>query len=123
MKPQDNHKRILIVDDETHIQEAVGLLAGWGGYRAEAVSSGKEALARLEKDRFDLVITDNLMPGMSGLDLATAIKGRWPSLPVIMFTAYPPAQPADCLDLVLAKPGEGLSLLSSVRRILDAQPQ
>jgi CheY-like chemotaxis protein len=119
MPAQERQKRILVVDDEPHIQNAVTLLAGWGGLVAQAVSTAEEALRHLEKKTFDLVITDNLMPDMSGIELAAAIKARWPSLPVVMFTAFPPALPAPCIDLVLVKPGDGLNLLKSVRRILQ----
>ena len=85
----------------------------------EVVPGAEEALAHLEKGPFDLVITDNQMSGMLGTELALAIKSRWPELPVMMFSAQPPARPMGCLDLVLSKPGDVPILRKSVRQILD----
>jgi CheY-like chemotaxis protein len=118
MEAQAQQRRILVVDDEPHIQEAISLLAAWGGFPAQGVSSAKEALALLEKESFDLVITDNRMPGMSGAELAAAVKARWPSLPVVMFTAYPPAKPLPAIDLLLIKPTDGLILVQSLKKLL-----
>jgi CheY-like chemotaxis protein len=73
----------------------------------------------LEKEHYDLVITDNRMPGMSGTQLAQAIKIRWPWLPIVMFSAHPPEGPMRCLDLVLTKPSDVPLLAKSVRQILD----
>jgi len=118
MEPQAQEKRILVVDDEPHVQEALRQLAAWGGFVADSASSGEEALARLAAQRFDVVVTDNRMAGISGVELAKAIKARWPLLPVVMFTAYPPAETSDSIDLLLLKPTDGLILIKSLKEML-----
>ena len=119
MKIPNNAGHILVVDDEQDVRTMILLVLRSAGYTAEAVPGAEAALAHLEKGQFALVITDNRMPGMSGMELALVIKTRWPLLPIVMFSAFPPEESTDCLDLVLTKPG-GLSILpQSVRQVLD----
>jgi CheY-like chemotaxis protein len=58
------------------------------GHRVETVSTGEEALEKLGKADFDVVFTDHRMDGMSGQELARAIKAKYPVQIVIMLTAY-----------------------------------
>jgi CheY-like chemotaxis protein len=111
-------KHILVVDDEALLRELMTALLAAAGYIVANVGSGEEALGRLKKERFDLVVTDNQMRRMSGVELATAIKERSPSLPVVMFSGNPPRKKKSCIDLVLQKPRDVPRLLTSVRRIL-----
>ncbi len=115
-KPQ-----ILLVDDEPSVLTAMRLLLDCAGYQVTAAASGEEALSLLEKRRFNLLITDNRMPGMSGVDLAMTSRARWPSLPIVMLTAFPPTDGLQCLDLVLIKPHGASRLIESVERILQPQ--
>jgi len=80
--------KILVVDDESLVCEAVEMILSFDGYEVVTAASGQEALALLEKNRFDLVTTDYTMPGMNGAELAAAIKARVPEQPVIMITAH-----------------------------------
>jgi CheY-like chemotaxis protein len=118
MRPPSHQNRILLVDDESSVLAAMGFLLQSAGYRVQSAASGVEALALLENNPFDLLITDNHMPGMSGVDLAMTSRARWPRLPIFMFTAYPPAAPLYCLDLVLVKPHGVSRLLPSVAQVL-----
>src|SRR4030043_1436922 len=59
-----------------------------GGFNVEVAQSGLEAIEKIEKDVFDLVLTDLKMPGMDGLELLKTIKGTRPEVMVIMMTAY-----------------------------------
>ncbi len=111
-------ERILVVDDEPDVRTAIHLLLRSNGYWVEAVASAEEALAQLETDHYDLVVTDNEMPGITGTELALVIKTRWPWLPVVMLSAHPPQAPWAALDLILAKPYDVLHLRASVRQIL-----
>lgn len=81
-------KRILVVDDEPFVCDAVKMMLAFDGHDVVTANSGKEALAVFEKGGFDLVITDFAMPGMKGDELAAAIKARSPNQPVVMITAY-----------------------------------
>ncbi len=60
------------------------------GHHATVVHDGRVALDMLggPEAGYDLVLSDIVMPGMSGLDLARAIRGRWPRLPVLLATGY-----------------------------------
>lgn len=81
-------KKILVVDDEPFVCDAVKMMLTFDGHEVQTANSGKEALTALDKGRFDLVITDFAMPAMKGDELASAIKAKAPDQPVIMITAY-----------------------------------
>jgi len=81
--------KILVVDDEALIREMIKKgLSQMGGYSVEVAQNGKEAIEKLEKDIFDLVLTDLKMPEMDGLELLKNIKGTRPEMMVILMTAY-----------------------------------
>jgi CheY-like chemotaxis protein len=114
----DHRRRILLVDDEPSVITAVGLLLQNAGYQVQVAGSGAEAVALLQKNQFDLLITDNHMPEVSGIDLAMVTKECWPTLPIFMFTAYPPSEPLYCIDLVLTKPHDISRLCPAVQQLL-----
>jgi len=79
-------QKILWVDDEIEILRAhVRYLEG-KGYRVTAVSNGRDALELIEREAFDVVLLDEMMPGMGGLEVLEAINARRPGLPVVMIT-------------------------------------
>jgi DNA-binding NtrC family response regulator len=81
--------KILVVDDEVLIRDMVQRgLTQIGGYLVEVAQNGQEAIEKIERDIFDLVLTDLMMPEMSGMELLKLIKGMRPELMVIMMTAY-----------------------------------
>ncbi len=81
--------KILVVDDEPLVRDIVKKgLSRIGGYDVETAQSGPEAVEKMEKDVFDLVLTDLKMPEMDGLELLKAIKGTRPEVMVILMTAY-----------------------------------
>ncbi len=107
--PAFPQRRILVVDDEPLVCDAVKMMLHFDGHEVETACSGKEALALLEKHRFDLVITDFEMPVMKGDELAAAIKARSPKQPVVMITAYAEmlqasGNPLTGVDLIISKP-------------------
>ncbi|MEZ4367018.1 MAG: sigma-54 dependent transcriptional regulator [Kofleriaceae bacterium] len=77
---------ILLVDDEPGILFALAEVLGERDHHVVTASSGAEALTRL--DDVDVVVTDQAMPGMSGLELLAKLVARDPSLPVILLTAH-----------------------------------
>ncbi len=81
--------KILVVDDEAPVRDMIqkGLLQ-MGGYNVEVAQNGMEALEKVEKDIFDLVLTDLKMPEMDGLELLKTIKGTRPEITVILLTAF-----------------------------------
>ena len=107
--PAFPQRHILVVDDEPLVCDAVKMMLDFDGHIVETVGSGKDALAMLEKSKFDLVITDFAMPVMKGDELAAAIKALDPKQPVVMITAYAEmlqasGNPLTGVDLVISKP-------------------
>ncbi len=80
---------ILVVDDDISNRELLKRRVKRMGYSARVVSSGEEALALLETERFDLVLLDYMMPGLSGLETLQRMKSssRLRTIPVIMLSA------------------------------------
>jgi CheY-like chemotaxis protein len=80
---------VLVVDDSAVDRHRVGsLLEKHNGFTAVYATNGEEALAALEQQVPDVVLADLRMPGMNGLELVEAIKSKYPSLPVILMTAF-----------------------------------
>jgi adenylate cyclase len=88
--PLDPSKvRLLVVDDNELNRDMLSRRLGARGFQVEAAGNGEKALARLGEERFDTVLLDVMMPGLSGLDVLRQVRQRWPELdlPVIMVTA------------------------------------
>ena len=87
---QSPSRQILIVDDEEVVRSLCSRLLTPLGYSVETAADGHQALACLEKQFCDLVITDYRMPGgLDGLELGHAIKRRYPNTQIILMTAFP----------------------------------
>jgi DNA-binding NtrC family response regulator len=81
--------KILVVDDEAPVRDIIRKgLSQMGGYSVEVAQNGVEAIEKIEKDVFDLVLTDLKMPEMDGLELLKTIKGTRPEVTVVLMTAY-----------------------------------
>ncbi|HEV8376987.1 MAG TPA: sigma-54 dependent transcriptional regulator [Candidatus Polarisedimenticolia bacterium] len=80
--------RLLIVDDEEHQREMLAGILSRAGYVVETAGTAAEALRALAASRFDLLLTDQKMPGMDGLSLLERVQSLEPGLPVILMTAY-----------------------------------
>jgi CheY-like chemotaxis protein len=107
--PAFPQRRILVVDDEPLVCDAVKMMLEFDGHVVETARSPKDALAMLDKGKFDLVITDFEMPIMKGDELAAAIKARDPKQLVILITAYAEmlqasGHPLKGIDLTISKP-------------------
>jgi CheY-like chemotaxis protein len=81
-------RRVLVVDDEPFVVEAVKMMLTHDGHSVETAKSGREALSLFNRGGFDLVITDYAMPEMKGDELAARIKALAADVPIIMITAY-----------------------------------
>ncbi len=84
------HERILFVDDEQHLQEVFRDMLEHLGYEvvAETDSVRSLELFRTEPDKFDIVITDQTMPNMTGEELAAELMRIRPDIPIILCTGY-----------------------------------
>ncbi|MSQ42336.1 MAG: response regulator transcription factor [Dehalococcoidia bacterium] len=85
--PQSEPSRVLVVEDELVVRELIVRQLQGFGYCATAVASGEEALALLDRERFDLVLLDVGLPGISGFEACGAIRAR-SEVPIIFVTAH-----------------------------------
>ena len=115
-------KKILVVDDEELILLALEELLTPCGYEVSTAANGQDALGKVAKGKFDLLILDIIMPGMNGFDLCQKIREieQYRTVPVIMLTAK--SSPEDKqkgidagADLFLPKPIGPQRLLDLVR--------
>ncbi|HEX8225268.1 MAG TPA: PAS domain S-box protein [Allosphingosinicella sp.] len=80
--------RVLLVEDNEHVREFAHHLLDELGYRVLSAGSGEEALEVLGREPVDLLFSDVVMPGISGLELARAARRDHPSLPVLLASGY-----------------------------------
>ena len=81
-------KRVLVVDDEVSVCKSVKKILEREGLKVDEALSGREALDKLEKKPYGVVITDMMMPGIGGMDLIRMVKEKRPEISVIMITGY-----------------------------------
>ncbi len=82
-------ERVLIVEDEPAARNALREILETLGYGVVAVASGEEAGALADRPGFDLLLTDLMLPGISGMELRAGLLDRWPGLGVILMSGYP----------------------------------
>jgi len=87
-------EKILVVDDEQSLQEVLSIMLKRAGYAVTAVSDGEEAIEQLQKEIFDLVITDLRMPKVDGMEVLRAVKSASPETVVLIITAFATADSA-----------------------------
>ena len=93
-------KSILFVDDEPMIRQLLTDVLGDSGYTVETVSNGEEAVIKLRDVRYDFVITDLMMPGMSGIQVLETVKELDPETEVVVMTGYASLNTAiECMKL------------------------
>jgi two-component system, NtrC family, response regulator AtoC len=80
--------KLLLIDDDAAICEAVSATLEPRGYEVVSMHSGAAALAALEHDEFQAVVTDINMPGMTGLEFCRRAQTEWPNMPVVLVTAF-----------------------------------
>lgn len=115
---------ILIVDDDASLREALSDTLGLAGYRVSTAEHGREALVKLGKNPYALVLSDVQMQPMDGMELLQSIRCRDPLLPVLMMTAYGTIEKAvEAMRLgasdYLVKPFDAGVLLELVSRYLS----
>jgi CheY-like chemotaxis protein len=85
----EKKRRILVVDDEITVCKSIRQAILSNDHDVDMALSGEEALKKDKENAYDLIITDLMMPGISGLDLLKAVKEARPAANVIMVTGYP----------------------------------
>jgi len=80
--------KVLVIDDEEIVRISCRRALGPEGYEVSQAQNGIEGLRMLEKERYDLVLSDLKMPDMDGIEVLRMIKNRWPEVQVIIITGY-----------------------------------
>jgi DNA-binding response OmpR family regulator len=113
-------KRILLVEDERAVREALRLLLSKDAYTVVEANNGAEAFALFLGTHFDLVLTDWEMPFLKGNELAVKIKQVAPRQPILMLTAYDNKPGRDNpVDAVMKKPFDSARLRETMARLFS----
>lgn len=117
---------LLVVEDDMVQAEGLRYILENGGHAVIVACSGEQALLMLQREKFDLVLSDVVMPGISGYDLCKRVKAEHKDTPVILVTAL-----GDLKDLIgglvsgadnfITKPYEPEDLLAQIDRVLSVQ--
>jgi two-component system, NtrC family, response regulator AtoC len=116
--------RLLLIDDDAAVCDAVGSTLHQRGFHVVSANTGADALVALERDDFDVVVSDLNMPGMSGLELCRRAHTTRPNLPVVLVTAFGSTETAvaalraGVYDFI-AKPIQLPELLLTLSRALE----
>jgi EAL domain-containing protein (putative c-di-GMP-specific phosphodiesterase class I) len=115
---------VLIVDDDRAVVRAFGRIIGSSGVLVTAAWDPSSALHAIEEQRFDAVICDIGLPGMSGITLARHVRNRWPEVPIILVTGDPRLDTAlEAFEIgaveYMSKPVDPRRLASTVKRAVN----
>jgi len=118
-------RRILWVDDEIELLRSHVMFLEQKGYSVETATNGKDALDHIRGGKFDVMLLDESMPGMGGLETLTELRDVDPGLPVVMITKNEEERLMDDaigmqISDYLLKPVSPLQIYSACKRILDA---
>jgi CheY-like chemotaxis protein len=120
-------KTLFIIEDDEHVLAMMKTYFEYLGYRIITASDGMEGLKMLDSEQYDLVITDIVMPYVSGVGIVSVVKEKSPDIPVVAITAYgknPERLAAEKhADVVLRKPFEMEKLKDHVARLLSGKPE
>ncbi len=113
---------VLLVEDNEVVRDVTELMLGRAGYEVVSARDGAEALELADGRSFDLLLSDIVMPGLSGPETAALMRGRSPETAVLFMSGYAP-ETEGSLDgaELLRKPFHPTELLAAVRRALDDQ--
>jgi DNA-binding response OmpR family regulator len=119
--------KLLIIDDDEHILDKLCYFFIDKGYDVTSASDGLEGLKLIENDQkgFDLIITDIIMPQLSGISLISISKKKFPDMPVIAITGwgeYPEAFATESrADKILSKPFELFELDKEINKLISSK--
>jgi CheY-like chemotaxis protein len=122
--------RIFVVDDERIIATTLATILGQSGFQAEAFTNPVDALEKARLEAPDLLLSDVVMPGMSGIDLAIQIREACPACRILLFSGQ--AATSDMLEVarqqghefnILSKPIHPTDLLAAVSGLVVPKPE
>jgi CheY-like chemotaxis protein len=117
--------RVLVIDDERNVRVFISDLLKDLGYETDEADNGLQGIALLEQRPYDLIITDLLMPHLTGWDVVNAVRGRGPRMPIIMISGF--ATDDDVRQAMrvgvrlLHKPFSVAELQRAIREVLTAE--
>ena len=115
--------KILLAEDDNLTRSTLAKFLQESGYDVALAEDGMEALSLLNKQEFDLVLSDVAMPNVNGWDLLDHVSSVSPQIPVILMTAFPSVQsrkpPADPHADLILKPLVLAELLAKIQKLLD----
>ena len=118
---KQNYPRILVVDDEKHIRDAVSSWFYRRGFFVRVAENGERAVAICEEEAFDVLLIDMEMPVMNGPEAIKKIRVLYPEMPILVFTGFSESI-QDAIDVganqVLHKPVSLHDLEDAVRKCL-----
>lgn len=118
------NERILLIDDEPNIKLLLAKILGLEGFKVDTAENGTEGLGMLQKNDYEIVITDVKLPDINGVTLVKTIKNKYPETEIIVITAYgniPDGVNAiknGAFDYIM-KGGDGEEVIFSVRNALE----
>jgi CheY-like chemotaxis protein len=117
-----SRRRVIVVDDEQVIANTLAIILNQAGFEARAVFSGEQAIELLESFQPEMLIADVVMPGMTGIETAIAIRNKLPTCNILLFSGQ--AATTELLEQartqghefeILAKPVHPADLLEKLR--------
>jgi DNA-binding response OmpR family regulator len=120
-------RQVLLIEDEANIAEALRFILSRDGWQVSVVQDGETALAEVARLRPDLVILDFMLPGMSGLEILSALRAdqATTALPVLMLTAKGQGRDREAAERAgasafMTKPFDNSEIRAKVRELLGA---
>ena len=123
MEKTARKKTILVIEDDPDVLSTVVKQLEYLGYDVLTASDGMEGMKKLDGGGYDLVITDIVMPFISGVGVVTALKEKMPDVPVIAMTGYGKEPESAAMekkaDVVLAKPVKIAVLKDTIDKFIN----
>ena len=120
--------RILLIEDEGNIREAIGFILSRAGWEVQGHGNGATAIEAVTRTKPDMVILDIMLPGLSGFEILRALRAgaETAQLPVLMLTAKGQARDQEAAfemgaDAYLTKPFSNADLVATVARLAQAR--
>jgi CheY-like chemotaxis protein len=120
-------KCILVVEDDPTIRRMCAIWLARGGFQVDEADNGQVGLEATQKNLYDLVVTDNNMPGLSGLQMVARMRAARRDIPVVMasgtITAADLGQHTSLkISAAVPKPYSAEQMVGTIRQILASQP-